>query len=38
MPWLTSMDYHSDVKLLRNGRVDDPALRFSPAAASACWP
>ncbi|GAB3854394.1 hypothetical protein GCM10027610_085900 [Dactylosporangium cerinum] len=33
MPWLTSMDYHSDVKLLRNGRVDDPALRFSLAAA-----
>jgi monooxygenase len=35
MPWRTSMDYHSDVKLLRNGRVDDPALRFSPAAAAA---
>jgi monooxygenase len=34
MPWRTSMDYHSDVKLLRNGRVDDPALRFSPAAAA----
>ncbi|MFF5233060.1 flavin-containing monooxygenase [Dactylosporangium sp. NPDC000521] len=31
MPWLTSMDYHSDVKLLRDGRVDDPALHFSKA-------
>ncbi|MEU0554993.1 NAD(P)/FAD-dependent oxidoreductase [Dactylosporangium sp. NPDC006015] len=31
MPWLTSMDYHSDVKLLRDGRVDDPALHFSEA-------
>ncbi|GAA3194187.1 NAD(P)/FAD-dependent oxidoreductase [Dactylosporangium siamense] len=35
MPWLTSMDYHSDVKLLRNGRVDDASLRFSRAKVSA---
>ena len=33
MPWLTSMDYHSDVRLLRTGRVDDPELHFEPAAA-----
>ncbi|MDG6101731.1 NAD(P)/FAD-dependent oxidoreductase [Dactylosporangium aurantiacum] len=34
MPWLTSMDYHSDVRLLRTGRVDDPELRFERAAAA----
>jgi cation diffusion facilitator CzcD-associated flavoprotein CzcO len=33
MPWLTSMDYHSDVKLLRTGRVADPELRFERAPA-----
>ncbi|MEV0127843.1 NAD(P)/FAD-dependent oxidoreductase [Dactylosporangium sp. NPDC050688] len=33
MPWLTSMDYHSDVRLLRTGRVDDQELHFEPAAA-----
>ncbi|MEV4517756.1 NAD(P)/FAD-dependent oxidoreductase [Dactylosporangium sp. NPDC049525] len=33
MPWLTSMDYHSDVKLLRAGRVADPELRFERAPA-----
>ena len=27
------MDYHSDVKLLRAGRVDDPELRFSRSDA-----
>jgi len=34
-PWLTSMDYSSDVRLLRSGRIDDPELHFSarPAAA-----
>ncbi|CAL9337311.1 flavin-containing monooxygenase [Streptomyces sp. enrichment culture] len=33
MPWLTSMDYHSDVKLLRADDVDAPELHFSPVAA-----
>jgi cation diffusion facilitator CzcD-associated flavoprotein CzcO len=33
MPWLTSMDYHSDVKLLRADGVDDPELHFSPVAS-----
>ncbi|WP_327010325.1 NAD(P)/FAD-dependent oxidoreductase [Dactylosporangium sp. NBC_01737] len=33
MPWLTSMDYHSDVKLLRTGRVADPELRLERAPA-----
>jgi len=28
-PWLMSMNYHADVKVLRNGPVVDPALRFS---------
>jgi cation diffusion facilitator CzcD-associated flavoprotein CzcO len=28
-PWLTSMDYYSDAKLLRKGRIDDPNLRFT---------
>jgi hypothetical protein len=32
MPWLTSMDYHSDVKLLRADSVLDPELHFSRAA------
>ncbi|MFI6937781.1 flavin-containing monooxygenase [Streptomyces sp. NPDC050418] len=35
MPWLTSMDYRDDVKLLRSGRVADPELRFTRAAATA---
>ena len=34
-PWLTSMDYSDDVKLLRSGRIDDPELRFSRRSASA---
>ncbi|MEU6577544.1 NAD(P)/FAD-dependent oxidoreductase [Streptomyces sp. NPDC046805] len=39
MPWLTSMDYHSDVKLLRADSVVDPELHFtrvetSPATAA----
>ncbi|AEV84811.1 flavin-containing monooxygenase FMO [Actinoplanes sp. SE50] len=29
MPWLTSMDYQSDVKLLRGDDVTDPELHFS---------
>jgi cation diffusion facilitator CzcD-associated flavoprotein CzcO len=29
MPWLTSMDYHSDVKLLRMDSVVDPELQFA---------
>jgi monooxygenase len=29
-PWLTSMDYHLDVALLRKGPVADPNLRFAP--------
>ncbi|MEU6480376.1 NAD(P)/FAD-dependent oxidoreductase [Streptomyces sp. NPDC047017] len=32
-PWLTSMDYHSDVKLLRAQSVVDPELRFGRAGA-----
>ncbi|SHN43404.1 flavin-containing monooxygenase [Cryptosporangium aurantiacum] len=28
-PWLMSMNYQADVKLLRNGPVTDPALRFT---------
>jgi cation diffusion facilitator CzcD-associated flavoprotein CzcO len=28
MPWLTSMSYHSDVKLLRSDDVTDPELRL----------
>jgi monooxygenase len=28
-PWLTSMDYSSDRKLLLSGRIDDPELQFS---------
>ncbi|HET6291611.1 MAG TPA: NAD(P)/FAD-dependent oxidoreductase, partial [Amycolatopsis sp.] len=31
MPWLTSMSYHSDIKLLRADDVTDPELHFSPA-------
>ncbi|MGD1217158.1 flavin-containing monooxygenase [Streptomyces krungchingensis] len=34
MPWLTSMDYHSDVKLLRADSVVDPELHFSRIEAS----
>ena len=33
MPWRTSMDYHSDVKLLRTGPVDDDNLVFTTAAS-----
>ncbi|MFC5055860.1 NAD(P)/FAD-dependent oxidoreductase [Saccharothrix xinjiangensis] len=35
MPWLTSMSYHSDVKLLRSDGVTDPELRFTRTAAPA---
>jgi cation diffusion facilitator CzcD-associated flavoprotein CzcO len=30
-PWLTSMGYRDDVRLLRRGRVDEPQLHFSGA-------
>ncbi|MFE8940451.1 flavin-containing monooxygenase [Streptomyces sp. NPDC007872] len=33
MPWLTSMDYHSDVRLLRADSVVDPELHFTRAGA-----
>jgi cation diffusion facilitator CzcD-associated flavoprotein CzcO len=33
MPWLTSMDYRTDVALLRADGVVDPELHFSRAAA-----
>ncbi|GAA1962488.1 flavin-containing monooxygenase [Kitasatospora viridis] len=35
MPWLTSMDYHADVKLLRADSVVDPELHFARAGARA---
>ncbi len=35
MPWLTSMDYRTDVGLLRGDSVVDPELHFSRAAAPA---
>jgi monooxygenase len=35
MPWLTSMNYRSDVRLLRADGVVDPELHFSHSAASA---
>jgi len=31
-PWTTSMDYHSDVALLRSGSVTDPELRLTSTA------
>ncbi|MDQ0989324.1 NAD(P)/FAD-dependent oxidoreductase [Streptomyces sp. V3I7] len=34
MPWLTSMDYHSDVKLLRADSVVDPELHFTRVEAA----
>ena len=34
-PWLMSMDYQSDVRLLRTGPVAHPALRFSRVGAAA---
>ncbi|MFF0200865.1 flavin-containing monooxygenase [Streptomyces sp. NPDC005017] len=34
MPWLTSMSYRDDVKLLRADSVTDPELRFSRADAA----
>ncbi|HEY0639127.1 MAG TPA: NAD(P)/FAD-dependent oxidoreductase [Pseudonocardiaceae bacterium] len=34
-PWLTSMSYQEDVRLLRHGPVADPCLRFSPAPRAA---
>jgi cation diffusion facilitator CzcD-associated flavoprotein CzcO len=37
-PWLTSMNYKSDVKLLRTGRVDDPELHFARANVAARAP
>jgi monooxygenase len=35
MPWLTSMNYRADVRLLRADGVVDPELHFSRSAASA---
>ena len=35
MPWLTSMDYRTDVTLLRADSVVDPELHFSRAAVGA---
>jgi cation diffusion facilitator CzcD-associated flavoprotein CzcO len=35
MPWLTSMDYALDEKMLRKGPVADPNLRFYAKGASA---
>jgi hypothetical protein len=35
LPWLTSMHYHTDVKLLRADRVTDPELHFGHAVRSA---
>ncbi|MDG4823844.1 NAD(P)/FAD-dependent oxidoreductase [Asanoa sp. WMMD1127] len=32
LPWLTSMNYHTDVKLLRADRVTDPELHFGHAS------
>ncbi|GAB1331426.1 flavin-containing monooxygenase [Streptomyces sennicomposti] len=34
MPWLTSMDYRDDVKMLRSDSVTDPELRFSRAGGA----
>ncbi|MFL9875784.1 flavin-containing monooxygenase [Paraburkholderia megapolitana] len=34
-PWVMSMDYFQDVKLLRKGAVADKALAFAPAPVSA---
>ncbi|MDH4559732.1 NAD(P)/FAD-dependent oxidoreductase [Pseudomonas sp. BN411] len=34
MPWVMSMDYFNDVKLLRKGPVDDACLRFSTGPAA----
>ncbi|WP_249522635.1 flavin-containing monooxygenase [Modestobacter marinus] len=35
MPWLTSMDYRADVRLLRTDDVTDPELHFSRAMTPA---
>ncbi|MER5536763.1 flavin-containing monooxygenase [Streptomyces mirabilis] len=34
-PWLMSMNYHSDVKLLRGGPIEDDNLRFTSVARHA---
>ena len=34
LPWLTSMDYRTDVELLRADSVVDPELHFSRATAA----
>ncbi|GGL92620.1 flavin-binding monooxygenase [Streptomyces fumigatiscleroticus] len=34
MPWLTSMSYHGDVKLMRADSVTDPELHFTRAVAA----
>ncbi|KWH23707.1 FAD-containing monooxygenase EthA [Burkholderia cepacia] len=33
-PWIMSMDYHVDVRILRHGPVEDPNLRFGHAPAA----
>ncbi len=35
LPWLMSMNYHTDVKLLRADRVVDPELHFGHAVRHA---
>ncbi|MNN84586.1 FAD-containing monooxygenase EthA [compost metagenome] len=35
LPWVMSMDYFNDVKLLRQGPVADVCLRFSAAPVMA---
>lgn len=37
-PWLMSMDYREDVKLLRPGAGTDPNLRFADSAATSSAP
>jgi hypothetical protein len=37
-PWCTSVDYRSDVELMRDGSVAHPELHFSRASAGAVPP
>lgn len=37
-PWLMPVDYHTDAKVLRTGRVDDEHLHFSTARQAAPAP
>lgn len=34
-PWTMSWNYADDVKIFRRGRIDDPALQFTPATTGA---